>query len=256
MKIYIDLLFLLNAWIDFFLLLSVKFLLRRIVTLKRVLFSSLIGALTTFLIFLNINYYILIILKLIMSVIIVLIAYGYKNIVYTIKNVIYLFMMGIILGGLALYLKDNINNKTLYIALLILLTPIFLYFFYKQNNIIKKQYSLYYQVDIIIGYINQSLCGFLDSGNNLIDPVTKKPIILVSKYKLKGINRIRSPMFIPAKTINKNSLIKCYKPDRLLINQKEYKNYLIGLIDNKLFMDGIDCLLNNRLMEDLWLKNF
>ena len=251
MKIYIDLLFLLNIWIDFFLLLIVKLTLRRITKITNIIVASLLGSLTTFLVFLNISYITLTILKVLLSVLIVIVAFGYKNIFFTLKNTLYLFMTGIILGGIASYLKININNNVGYLILLIVLTPIGLITYKKQNDLIKKQYSLYYQVKIVFSKLSFLLCGFLDSGNNLYDPITKKPVILVSKSKLKGLNKIRSPMYVPIKTINKSSLIKCYKPDKLMINNKEYNNYLVGLIEDKIFIDGIDCLLNNRLMEEL-----
>ena len=250
MKIYIDLVFLLNVWIDFFLLITVKLVLKRISKLKNIIFASLIGGLITFMVFLNLNYLVISILKVLLSGILVIISFGYQDVFYTIKNMFYLFMIGVIFGGLASLIKINIHYQYLYLFCLII-TPIIIPLFFKQNGIIRKQYRLYYQVDIYFNNILNSFGGFLDSGNNLRDPVTKKPIILVYKNKLKGINKIRSPMYVPVKTINNSSLIQCYKPDKLIINNKEFNNYLIGLSDNKIFIDGIDCLLNNALLEDL-----
>ena len=252
MKIYLDLLFLLNAWLDFCLVIMVKLTLRRPCKIYRVFISSLVGGLTTFSLLLNINYILLTIIKVLLSVLIVLIAFGYKDIIYTFKNTIYLFMMGVILGGIASFIKINTHNKFFYFMMLILITPLIVFLFYKQNKVIKKQYSLYYQVKLVFNnYKDILLCGFLDSGNKLRDPITKKYIIIVNKSKLKGINKIRSPMYVPVKTINSSSLIVCYKPDKLFINDKEYNSYLIGLLDNNIFMDGVDCLLNNRLLEDI-----
>ena len=147
---------------------------------------------------------------------------------------------------------DPNTHRHYYLILLIIITPIIVYLFFRQNNIIKRQYKLYYQVKVIFNGVKDIiLCGFLDSGNNLKDPITKKYIIIVNKNKLKGINKIRSPMYVSVKTINSDSLITCYKPDKLFINNKEYNNYLIGLLDKKIFINGVDCLLNNRLLEDI-----
>ena len=251
MKIYIDLLLLLNVWIDFFLLLFVKLVLRRASSLKRIILASITGGLTTFLVFIKISFIFITILKILLSGILVIIAFDYKNIIYTFKNILYLFIIGVIIGGIAYKIKLGVNNIHLYLMLLVLLTPIMIFIFYKQNKIIKKQYSLYYDVKIVFDNISTSLCGFLDSGNNLYDPITKKPIILVNKRCLKGINKIRSPMYVPIKTVNKSSLIKCYKPNKITINNQHYNNYLIGIVEEKIRIDGVDCLLNNRLMEDL-----
>ena len=251
MKVYIDLLFLLNVWIDFCLLILVKLVLRRITKLKKIIIASLIGGLTTFAVFLNVTYIIITLIKILLSSLLVIISFGYRDLSYTFKNMAYLFMMGVILGGVATLLKNNINNRVIYIISIIIITPLIVLLFNYQNKVIKKQYNMYYQVEVLFNKENTALTGFLDSGNNLRDPITRKPIILVYKNKLKGINKIRSPMYVPIKTVNKSSLIKCYKPDKLIINNKEYKNYLVGLIDNKIHIDGIDCLLNNLLLEDL-----
>ena len=251
MKVYIDLLFLFNCWIDFFLLIIVKLTLKRTTFIHKIIIASFIGGITTFCVFLNINYVLLFLIKSLLSVVIVLVAFGYKNVIYTIKNVIYLFMVGIIFGGFASYVKINMHNKYYYLLALVLISPLLVLLFNYQNKKKKNQYNLYYQVKIIFNNKKYLLCGFLDSGNNLKDPITHKYIIIVNKTKLKGINKIRSPMYVPIKTVNNSGLIKCFKPDQLFINNKEYKEYLIGITEQKISLDGIDCLLNNRLLEDL-----
>ena len=251
MKVYIDLLFIFNCWIDFCLLIMVKLTLRRVNKMFSLIIASFFGGLTTFCIFININYIILFVIKIILSLLLVIIAFGYKDISYTFKNFIYLLMYGIILGGLASYLKINSNNKYLYIISVIIMTPIMCFLYYFQNKKIKKIYNLYYDVKILFDDKFLDLCGFLDSGNSLKDPITNKYIIIVNKNKIKGINKIRSPMYVPIKTVNKSSLIKCYKPDELFINNKKYNNYLIGIMEEKISLDGVDCLLNNRLLEDI-----
>ena len=68
MKVYIDLLFLLNVWIDFCLLILVKLILRRITKLKKIIIASLIGGLTTFAVFLNDTYIIITLIKILLSI--------------------------------------------------------------------------------------------------------------------------------------------------------------------------------------------
>lgn len=253
MTIYIDLLFLFNWWIDFFLLLVVKLTLKRITKITRIIIASMIGALSIIFLCFNINYIILFFLKIILGFIMCIIAFKFKSLTYTLNNLIYLFMAGVILGGTINLIKPYIvYNKFLYFLGLIIITPIILIGFVKQNKKLKKNYSLYYQVKIIFKSLKQiSLNGFLDTGNKLIDPITNKPIILVEKKCLKGVYNIRSPMYIPIKTVNKTSLIECFKPEYIIINEKYYNNYLIGVCEDNLFNDGINCLLNNKLVEEL-----
>ena len=244
--IYIDLLFLLNWWIDFLLLLFVKFVLKRNSKLYRIILGSLFGSITTFFVFLNIHYILLTIIKLLIALIMIIISFGYKNII---SNYLYLFMVSIILAGFLLLIKD-INNK-IYIIGIISLTPLLIFLFYYQNKKLKNQYSLYHTVKIAISSFNLTVTGFLDTGNKLIDPITKKPIILVSKSKLKGLNKIRSPMYVPVKTISGSDIIECYKPDNILIDNNLIKNYLIGKCKTNIKMEGIDCLLNNQLINKI-----
>ena len=248
--VYLDLLFLFNMWIDFFLLLFVKLILKRNVRLYRIIIGSLFGSLTTILVIFNINYIVLTILKIIVSVFMVIISFGYRDIKYLITNFIYLFMISFILGGILILVKNSVS-KIQYLLIALLLTPLLIFTFYRQNKKIKMQYTLYHSVTIVISYITISITGFLDSGNKLKDPVTKKNIIIVSKNKLKGINKIRSPMYVPVKTISGSDLIECYKPDMIKIDGKKINNYLIGRCKTNIKMEGIDCLLNNQLIDIL-----
>lgn len=256
MKVYIDLLFLFNWWIDFVLLTLVKITLKRITSIRRIILASFFGAFTTFFIFLNINYIVLFFLKIIGSFLIVIIAFKYNNYRCLLKNAFYLFMCGVILGGISYFLKNKIINNTIYFMSVLLITPITILIINKHNSYLKNKFNLLYEV--IISFDNKIIktIGLLDSGNMIIDPITKKPVVLINKKIVKGLTKIRSPMYVPVKTINNSSLIVCYKPDYISINNKKYRNYLVGVLEHNIFKDGIDCLLNNRLLEDLWLKNY
>lgn len=253
MTIYVDLLFLFNWWVDFFLLIVVKLILKRITKVIRIVIASFIGSLSIIFLFLDINNLGLLIIKFILGLLMCIIAYKFKSISYTINNLIYLLMSGVILGGAINLIKPNLEtNKFLYFLIVSLITPVILLEFVRQNKNLKKNYSFYYQVKLIFKNLKEiNLSAFLDTGNKLIDPITNKPIILVEKKCLKGVYNIRSPMYVPLKTVNKNSLIECFKPECIIINNKKYNNYLVGACENNLFDDGINCLLNNKLMEDL-----
>ena len=87
------------------------------------------------------------------------------------------------------------------------------------------------------------LNGLMDTGNNLIDPVTRKKVIIINKKVDEDF------MLVPYKTINNESLIKCFKPKRVFIDGiGERKDVLVGVI-NKKFV-GFNCLLNNELLKE------
>ena len=85
----------------------------------------------------------------------------------------------------------------------------------------------------------------------LIDPVTKKPIILINKKKLKGSIHIRSPMYVPFHSLNHHGLLECIKPKYIMINNIKLTNYLIGLSEESFKLNGVDCLLNYKILEDI-----
>ena len=111
---------------------------------------------------------------------------------------------------------------------------------------------MYYKITIFFDSNSKiSLPAFLDTGNKLKDPITNKPIILINKKILKGKYNIRSPMYIPYNSLNHHSLLECFKPTKIYLNDKEIKNYLIGLSENSFKLNGIECLLNYQILEDI-----
>ena len=111
MIIYIDILILINFLFDMFLLLTVNIALKRYAKIYRLVLASLFGEITLLSLFIPISSILLTLLKVIMGFIMVLIAFGYKNIKYTIYNVIYLYMTSIILGGFTYYLSIEFKNS-------------------------------------------------------------------------------------------------------------------------------------------------
>ena len=250
MIIYIDLLIVINFLFDFLLLLTVNIALKRYSKIYRLVLASLFGEITLLSLFLPINSILLSILKIIMGLIMVIIAFGYKNIKYTIYNALYLYMTSIILGGFAYYL--NIEYKNLNYLILILIAPLILYIFIKSMKALKEIKNYYYKVSIVFydGF-KINVTGFLDTGNKLVDPITNKPVILINKKKIKGCIHIRSPMYVPYNSLNHHGLLKCFKPKSIYVNDKLLKGYLIGLSEESFKLNGIDCLLNYKVWEDI-----
>lgn len=254
MKIYLDLVMILNFCFDFLLLLSVSILLKRNIKIERIIFGSFIGGLSILTLFININSLELFIIKIIISIIMILISFGYKDIKYFLKNILFLYMASIILGGFLYFLNINFSYKnnglifyykgiSINFIFLIITSPIILYIYIKQGIWLKQNYNNYYKIDI---YYNNKIIkcnGFLDTGNKLIDPYFGKPIILVSK-KIE----IDNYFLVPYQGIKKG-MIKCIKVDKIYIENIGYrKKVIVGFID-KIKIDGIDCLLNINILE-------
>lgn len=258
MKIYLDLVLLLNFTFDFLLLMSVSLLLRRNVKIVRILLGALLGSLSIFFLFIKITSLQLFLLKLIISILMVIIAFNYCDLKYTLRNLLYLYMASIVLGGFLYFLniefsyKNNglvfyHNGLSINFVFLIIFSPIILYIYIRQGIKLKNNYSNYYQVDICLNGKIIKCNGYLDTGNNLVDPIKKRPIILVNKNKIK-INK--NYILVPYQSSSNHSVLKCIKVDYINIKKLGIKkNVLVGIMEDKINIDGIDCLLNNKLLE-------
>ena len=260
MKIYLDLVLILNFFFDFLLLFAVNHLLKRKVKFYRIILGSLIGSLSILILFISINSIELFILKIVISILMILITFGYNNRKVFLKNIIYLYLVSIILGGSLYLLNDSIsyNNKgiiffnnglSINIILMIIISPVIMYYYLKQNKNYKLNYSNYH--DVVIHYNNKEYIfkGYLDTGNNLYDPYKRRAIILLNKNEL--FHNEKKIIYVPYQALNISGVVKCIKVDKIYIDKKEYKNILIGESINKINIDNIDCLLPNKLREEL-----
>ena len=92
MTVYIDVVFILNFFFDFLLLLTVNNVLKRNIPLKRILFGSFVGSLTIFFLFFSISSFLLFLSKLLLGVLMCLTTFGLKDKKYFIQNLSYLYM--------------------------------------------------------------------------------------------------------------------------------------------------------------------
>lgn len=262
MKIYIDLVLLLNFGFDLLLLFSVAIILRRQTTLKKLLLSSTVGSITILSMFIELNSFLLFIIKIIISLLMVYITFGYKNIKYTLKNLFYLYTSSIILGGFLYFLNLQFSYKnkglvfyfnglSINVIVLIILSPTIIYLYTKQALELKNNYSNYYNIDIYLknGKIIPTT-AFLDTGNKLEDPYKKRPIILLNKELITIDYDKDRILLVPYDTINNHGLLKCVIPDKIFIQGIGFRNnFLVGVSNEKIKMDGIDCILNSKLLE-------
>ena len=245
MTMYIEFVFILNYLLDFMILYGTKRLLNRKTSIIRLVIGSLIASSTIVILFIDITEGELIIVKLLLSIIIIIITFGKNNILI---NIFYFYLISIIVGGV-IYLFDILENPYIYYLLLIILVfitiKLFIYEFRKYHINIKNTYV----VTIIIKKKKYILEGFIDTGNRLISPYSMKSIILVNL----NIN-YNNYIYIPYKALNSEGVIQCIKPDKIIIDNKEINNCLIGLSKDKFSINNYNCILPNKLREELCLN--
>ena len=256
MKIYLDFVFTINFFFDFILLYGTSKILKRVLSLKRLLLGSLIGTITLLFLFIDLSSLKLLLLKIIISSFMILITFGKKEFF---KNLTYFYLLSIILGG-SLYLLDItatyenkgfifVKNKyAINFILILIISPIIISKYIKEQSEYKTKISNKYQIEIYLNNDKYTLEAILDTGNTLTDPYKKRPVILIDKevnYKRKKI------IYVPYKALNTTGVIPCILPDKIIINNKEFKNCLLGLSKDKFSLEGASCILPNKFKEDL-----
>lgn len=250
MTVYVDLVFLINFIMDFYILSGVKFILKKETKIIHILFGSLIGSLSLFVLFVDISLLVLNVFKIIVSVVMVYVAFGKKNILY---NLFYLYVVSIIVGGFLYLINDTLgyevdsfifvnNGYSINFIILLVVSPIIISLYVMEFIRYRKRINTIY--DVIIKFRDYEVCleGFLDTGNKLVDPYFKRPIVLVNRKCLRI--RDSSYIYVPFSSLNNNGLLKCIMCEYILVNNKKYRNILIGVSDNL----NMDCVLNERLI--------
>lgn len=262
MTIYVDFVVFLNFAMDFLLLFTVNLTLKRNASLKRMLLGSLIGGLTILFLFFPISSLFIFFIKIIISFLMCVVTFHFENIKYTIQNMSYFYMTSTILGGFLYYLNLEFSYKhegivffnnglSVNVIFLIIISPIILYIYLRSEKKRKSQYAHYYKLSVTFKNEKEFIFNaFLDTGNKLVDPITKKSIILVEKNSLKGM-KVNRPIYVPYHSLNHKGLLKCIAPKKVEVNGKSSKNYLIGISEEEFHIDGINCILNSKCLEDI-----
>lgn len=258
MKIYLDLVFFINFMFDLLLLITVKIVLKRRVKWYRILLGSFVGAFSILFLFIKLNSFSLFLLKIIISIFMIGITFGIKNKSYFFKNILYLYFISIILGGFLYYLNLEFSYKNVGLVffhngfsinfiLLLILSPIILYLYIKQNHDLKIVNNYYYQVELYYKDIKKEYCAYLDTGNKLYDPYCHKPVILLYDSKFPKID---NPIYIPYQTLEHSGLLECFKADKLVLDDGRIINKpLIAFSKEKLKIEDVSILLHKDYLE-------
>jgi len=260
LKIYIDYVLIINFVFDLLLLLGVSTILKRKTNINRVIIGAFFGSLTILLLFIKINNFELFLIKLLISIFMIIITFGFKNIKYFFKNISFLYILGFILGGILYGINNQFSYKnvglifinkgiSINIIFILIISPIIIYFYIKEMNSLKNNYNNYYKIRINLENKEYKFIGFLDTGNKLKDPYYNRPIILIDSNKIN----IKNPkkILIPYQTITEKGLLECTMIDKIYIeNIGIRKNILLGFIKDNITIDGVDCIIQEKLLEE------
>ena len=241
MKVYLDLVIIINFLYDFLILASVSVLLKRHASIKKIIFGSLIGMSSILVLFLSLSKFTLLLFKIITSLSMVIITFGTKKIG---ENIFYFYIITIIIGGFQYLVTGDEYQVNIFI--MAIFSPIIIYLYIKSQREYKREITKLYNVIIIDQDIAYTLTGYMDTGNTLKDPITHYPVILVSnKLRFKS----QKYFYVPYQVVNNQSILKCLKVESVLIDNKKC-DCLLGLVDDSILVHGVDVILNEYLREE------
>lgn len=207
MTIYLDVIWLLNFLFDSLLLLLTAVILKRTYSIWRLLCGGFIGS---FIILLSITpihaYSSHSLSKLLFSVLMVWVTFGYKRFRYFAKSLMTLYFVTFLLGGSImgahyfLNFDIHLSAEVAYTSLQGFGDPVSWLFvligfpvawhFSKARiegvEIEKIQYDQLVGVEIFLQEGSYQFTGLVDSGNQLYDPIDKSPVMIVSLKRGKG----------------------------------------------------------------------
>ncbi|WP_235715239.1 sigma-E processing peptidase SpoIIGA [Halalkalibacter wakoensis] len=298
MTLYIDVIWLLNLGIDYLLIALTALVLKRRFHHIRMILAALFASLIVFLMFspvaslFNEPW-----VKFLYSAVIVLIAFGYKRWKYFIQGLLMFYFVAFMTGGglFALHyfwqseiqLLDGVAfvnsgyfGSGISWVFVLIGFPLVWYFSKHRFDTIemkKIQYDQIVDVDITVAQYTFRTRGLIDSGNQLSDPITKKPVMIIEAKLLNpyfseeviqhvmhfhehanddGVETslMERVSIIPYQVIGQSQpFITGLRPDKVRIyhqgEQFETKNVLLGLQDKELSPDGVfTCIIHPKLV--------
>lgn len=255
MEIYLDLLILENLVVNYFLIYMMCKTLNIKYSVGLNLLAAFIGSLVPVaMLFLSLNIYLQFILKISIAILMVFISVG-KNLKTILKGVFVLIFYTIALGGLCIFIKFNESGiipknsyiinftyKKLFLGIIIsAMCMDRLFSFIKDKILVNK---LIYDIEINLGGNCKTIKAFLDTGNELREPVTNLPVIIVEKDVFYNFKIPKEHEFlIPYRVVDGDmGNLKGVKADSLKLLTKnqtsELKNGIIAFCDTSLSDSG------------------
>ncbi len=300
LSVYLDVIWLLNLCFDSLLLWLTAIMLKRNIVFWRVIAGAFIGSFLVLLMFTPFSLYVQQpLIKLLFSFLIVLTSFGFKRFRYFLENLFTFYFATFMVGGGLIAAHYFLQNEvqvasgvlTTYSLgtgdpvswLFVLIGFPILWFFsrMRMDGIRDKKMRFDSIVDVLLTFdgVHIPLKGLIDSGNQLYDPLTKTPVMIVEMNEVKAIfpesllqnNKLQNYLdwlndeqlgkwsyrlrVIPYRAVGQEQqFLLAVKPDRIMIcyeNQWiEVQKGLVGLNETNLSTDGeYQCIIHPKMVQ-------
>ncbi|MBO5056909.1 MAG: sigma-E processing peptidase SpoIIGA [Lachnospiraceae bacterium] len=252
-SIYIDRVFLNNFVMDLFLITLTVKTLKKTATFFRILTGSLLGAAGYCLILClpGIPYF----LKVIFGMVPVAMGMiklgcrtkGLKELLYGLG---YLFTYSFFTGGFMLFLIRRVpflkSHKDSFLLILLTGYVSFSFCVWGLNKYKKSRQNHFCRVELEGDDESILVCGLIDTGNGLTEPLSGKPVAILEEEVWKKMNGLKKPekyKIIPYHSIGKeNGILEGYEIEKIRIEYetgtRELAHVLIAVFNGKLSVKG------------------
>ena len=276
--IYVDVLIIVNLFVNYFILLTTSKFLNLKLKLSRLILGEILGAIYSLYIFIpEPNLFISILIKLFMSIIMVAAAFEFNKIKQFLKIIVCFYAVNFAFSGtmftLWCFLKPNgmiINNDIVYFNIspltLIISTVVSYTIIEIINRVIEKKQlkSSKYEIGIKFKDKYIVLNAKIDTGNLLKEPFSNLPVIVVKKSEINllipefnifenienqnEIKKLKIRM-IPFKTVSGTGILPAFKPEYVVLKGNLKKQAYVAVCSDEYFSEGISCLVNPEILD-------
>ena len=234
MTVYLDVVLIENLCMNYIILFATAYIVKIKINHLRLIISSLIGALYSVLMYLNVlPIYSNIFMKVILSIVMISIPSNGKSFKNISKQVVLFYLTSFVFGGCAfallyfikpqnILMKDGVFVGTYPLKVALLGGIIGFIITHIAFKIVKSRMSkkdIIYEIQIAINNKKVNVKAMLDTGNMLRDPITKTPVIVVEKEKLYEL--------LPNKILdNINKIIGGDEENIISLNEQNYMSRL------------------------------
>lgn len=266
-----------NLLINYIIISCTSMLTRNCNTKKKQWIGAFIGMVYALIYLLpNVDVFFYLPAKTIAILVITSISFSYRDLREYIRVLLVFYFVNIVIAGSSFFIIyfTGINHITISLVIgVTFISSTLLKYIYRDIKELKHLNDIRKNINVIINSKNFEFKALLDSGNLLVDPISKEEVVVINASKLKGIipdellevdyniismkeinnfiekldagisNRVR---LIPFKNINNSNIIIGIKADYIEVEGKKIGNIIVGLSNLK--DEEYNAILNPRLI--------
>ncbi len=241
-ELYIDVLFLVNLFFDFLLLLTVNSIMKYAIPWGYIFLGGITGAaLTCFVVASSLDGVVkLILCHVVVNVIMIRIGLKIKHVREMIRTIVVLYIVSILYGGILELFHPYLHTELIYFVIA-LLCAVFIRNMWKLFLKERRTQNTMCTVILQEEKAQIKIKALIDTGNTLADPVSGEPVSIIGKALAKqiweGRNQVKGIRYIPFCTIENEGMMPVFRIDQMqVVGKKEIliQHPVVGVCERQL----------------------